>query len=98
MLRLLSSSLLRFADSRFPSRALVYQANTRRLHGLPGSIFEYTAVDEPGINVNGEPHATAWVEAQLDEHTLWPRLLQLKVGATVMLVMVCQRYIKILSD
>ena len=95
MLRLLSPALQHAAHSRFPSRALVNQANARRLHGLLGSIFEYAAVDEPGTNVNGEPHATAWVEAQLDEHTLWPKLLQLKVGATVMLVMVCQRLITV---
>jgi hypothetical protein len=83
-----AASLAETQDS-FPTRSSVDIANAKRLSEIPGPGSEYIATDIAGVNVDGEFHSPTWVEAQLDEQTLWPRVLRLKIGATVMLVMVC---------
>lgn len=73
---------------RYPTRNEVGIANSSRLKQLPGEIMTYEAQDWPGVNYKGQPISRAVMYMELDR-LVAPRILELKVGAQVMLIKVC---------
>ena len=78
--------------SRYALRAQVEYANSGRLSALQGDTQIYQAYDIPGVDITGKiidkRRAT-----ELADQTLAARELPLKIGAQVMLIMVCRVYI-----
>ena len=76
-------------NPRYALRAQVENANEARLSALQGDTEIYQAHDVPGVDITGKPidgkRATA-----LADQTLAVRELPLKIGAQVMLIMVCR--------
>ncbi|WWD16729.1 hypothetical protein CI109_101160 [Kwoniella shandongensis] len=70
----------------YPQKSEVATINAARLAALKTPIQIFLAWDVPGITSSGyaldQPQATA----SLDRNTIWPKELELKVGALVMLV------------
>lgn len=85
----LGGSRLTVFNSRYALRAQVEYANSARLSALTGDTETYQAHDDPGVDITGEiinmKRATA-----LADQTLAVRELTLKIGAQVMLIMVCR--------
>ncbi|KIJ07606.1 hypothetical protein PAXINDRAFT_158369 [Paxillus involutus ATCC 200175] len=69
----------------YPTRAEVNRANQTRLHALPGQIIQYDATDTAGSDSNGVRVSEQQMERLL-ERLVAPRVIQLKVGAQVMLI------------
>ena len=77
-----------FASS-YALRAQVEHANLARLSGLQGDIQTYQAHDIPGVDIIGRLVDSQRATALADQ-TLAVRELPLKLGAQVMLIMVCR--------
>jgi len=69
----------------FPTRAEVDYANRTRLEQLPDKPHIYEARDIPGLDSNGKRVSIAHMERLLDRMVA-PKILELKVGAQVMLI------------
>ena len=74
-------------SSRYPTRAQVESANSRRLAMLPGNPKNYTGLDAPGRDEDGNPFPRERVERAAKD-LIVPKVLPLKVGAQVMLLKV----------
>lgn len=72
----------------FPTRKEVDHANQYRLARLAGQVLTYEANDFPGIDSKGQP-LTREAMDKLLERLVVPKSVQLKIGAQVMLVKVC---------
>jgi len=77
---------------RYALRAQVEHANSGRLSALQGDTQIYQAHDVPGIDITGS-RIDGKRAAALADQTLALRELPLKIGAQVMLIMVCRVYI-----
>ncbi|ESK98247.1 dna repair and recombination protein pif1 [Moniliophthora roreri MCA 2997] len=70
----------------FPTRNEVDRANTARLNQIKETPIVYKAYDMPGKDSNDVNISYAQAMRLLDHRTTVPQMLQLKVGAQVMLV------------
>jgi len=81
-------SRLTLFTSRYALRAQVRNANSARLSALQGDTQTYQAYDVPGVDITGKmidgERATL-----IADQTLAVRELPLKIGAQVMLIVVC---------
>lgn len=73
----------------YARRRDVDSKNLDHLLKLPGKITEYVAVDTGFKDAQGVPIPDGVATKLLDDNSRWPRLLEVKVGAQVMLVKVC---------
>jgi ATP-dependent DNA helicase PIF1 len=69
----------------YPRREQVEKANNARLEKLPGRLIEYESTDRGGVDSNGKS-VHPETATKLLERLLAPPLLQLKIGAQVMLI------------
>ncbi|WVQ73833.1 hypothetical protein IAR50_003414 [Cryptococcus sp. DSM 104548] len=63
----------------------VERTNVAKLNALPGEALTYEAWDMPGKNAGGYPLTQEQAVKQLNNSTIWPEKLPVKVGAQVML-------------
>ena len=78
-------------------RAQVESANSARLSALQGDTETYYARDVPGVDITGETISRKRA-TDLADQTLAARELPLKIGAQVMLIMVCRVCIRIANN
>lgn len=76
------------STSRYALRAQVEYANSGRLSTLQGDTQMYHACDIPGVDITGKT-VDQRRASELADQTLAARELPLKIGAQVMLIMVC---------
>jgi hypothetical protein len=74
--------------ARYPSKAEVNAINTARLKAIDAPLQAFMAWDQPGINSKGYSLSKEEATACLDRNTMWPKELEVKVGAMVMLITV----------
>lgn len=60
--------------------------NQKRLRELPDKVEGYNSADSPGMNSNGYQISHSDATSLLDRQTNWERVLDLKLGALVMLL------------
>lgn len=72
--------------SLYPSKIEVARINAAKLALLETPVQIFMAFDVPGRNSRGYNLTHAQASELLDRNTIWPKELQVKVGALVMLV------------
>ncbi|ODN80748.1 hypothetical protein L202_02904 [Cryptococcus amylolentus CBS 6039] len=69
----------------FSLKADVDRTNVSKLNALPGDAVTYEAWDAPGKNAGGYELTQEQAVKQLNNSTIWPEKLPVKIGAQVML-------------
>ncbi|TYJ54632.1 hypothetical protein B9479_004666 [Cryptococcus floricola] len=69
----------------FSLKADVERTNVSKLNALPGDAVTYEAWDAPGKNAGGYELSQEQAVKQLNNSTIWPEKLPVKIGAQVML-------------
>lgn len=85
------------SNSRYALRAQVEHANSARLSALQGDTETYQACDIPGVDITGKLIDSRRA-TEIADQTLAVRELTLKIGAQVMLIVVCRVCIRMASD
>jgi hypothetical protein len=62
--------------------------NDLKLKALPGTRHSYQAVDIPGVSATGQPLGRSLARAALNNSTLLGAVIELRVGAVVILLVV----------
>ena len=75
-------------ESRYPKRWQVLEVNSRKLGKIKTPEYRFDAFDHGGLNGRGRRLNLAEAKKRLDNDTVWPDKIGLKVGAFVMLVTV----------
>ncbi|KAK8861367.1 hypothetical protein IAR55_002186 [Kwoniella newhampshirensis] len=70
----------------YPQKSEVATINAARLGALTTPVQIFLAWDVPGVTSSGYALDQTQATASLDRNTIWPKELELKVGALVMLV------------
>ena len=78
------------ADDRIPNKTDVRNMNEAELQTCAGRTEVYLAEDMPGTTAAGVALGREEATKMLNEETRFPEKLDLRVGAQIMLIMVCR--------
>ena len=75
----------------YPTKAEVYRANKEHLDLIKGTMHNFVSYDTPGVDDNGGRLSREQMTTLLDK-LVAQKMIQLKVGAQVMLIKVRSRH------